>query len=320
LSRWIAFLRAINVGGHTVMMDRLRKLFESLGFSSVETYIASGNIVFETPDSDSGTLENRIEQSLKEALGYEVATFIRTPAELSAITRYTPFNQADLDNAVALNVAFIAAALDGEAHRRLVALSTDIDEFNVHSREIYWLCRKKQSESTFSNAVLEKTIGQPSTLRGINTLRKLVAKYALMDKNYVSHASITIDVPAAKVWEAVTKPELIKQYLYGTEVTTDWQVGNPITYKGVWQGKPYEDKGKVLQVELGKLLVSTFWSSLSGDPDIPENYKTVRYELSPVGKGTKLTITQDNNATQEEASHSEQNWNMVLEGIKQLLE
>jgi uncharacterized protein YndB with AHSA1/START domain len=141
-----------------------------------------------------------------------------------------------------------------------------------------------------------------------------------MDKGYVSTVSITIAAPAAKVWEAVTKPELIKQYLYGTEVTTDWQVGSPITYKGVWQGKPYEDKGKVLQVEPGKLLVSTFWSSLSGDPDIPENYKTVRYELSVVGAGTKLTIIQDNNANQVEASHSEQNWNMVLEGIKRLLE
>jgi uncharacterized protein YndB with AHSA1/START domain len=141
-----------------------------------------------------------------------------------------------------------------------------------------------------------------------------------MDKGYVSTVSITIAAPAAKVWEAVTKPELIKQYLYGTEVTTDWQVGSPITYKGVWQGKPYEDKGKVLQVEPGKLLVSTFWSSLSGDPDIPENYKTVSYELSVVGAGTKLTIIQDNNANQVEASHSEQNWNMVLEGIKRLLE
>jgi uncharacterized protein YndB with AHSA1/START domain len=141
-----------------------------------------------------------------------------------------------------------------------------------------------------------------------------------MNKNYIARASATIDAPSEKVWDAITKPELIKQYLFGTEVTTDWQVGSPITYRGVWQGKPYEDKGKVLQVEPGKLLVSTFWSSLSGDPDMPENYKTVRYELSPVDAGTKLTIIQDNNTTPEEASHSEGNWKMVLEGIKKLLE
>jgi uncharacterized protein YndB with AHSA1/START domain len=138
--------------------------------------------------------------------------------------------------------------------------------------------------------------------------------------DFVAKASINIQVPAPKVWEALTRPELIKQYLFGTQVSTDWQVGSSITYKGVWQDKPYEDKGKVLQVEPGKLLVSTFWSSLSGEPDLPENYKTVRYELSPAGEGTKLTIIQDNNASQEEANHSEQNWKMVLEGIKKLLE
>ncbi len=141
-----------------------------------------------------------------------------------------------------------------------------------------------------------------------------------MAKNYIAKASIVIDAPASSVWDAVTKPELIKQYLFGTEVTTDWQVGSPITYKGVWQDEAYEDKGKVLQVEPGRLLVSTFWSALSGDPDIPENYKTVRYELSPEGQSTRLTIIQDNNASQEEATHSEQNWMMVLEGIKHLLE
>jgi uncharacterized protein YndB with AHSA1/START domain len=141
-----------------------------------------------------------------------------------------------------------------------------------------------------------------------------------MNKTFLAKAAITINAPAAKVWDALTKPDLIKQYLFGTEVTTDWKVGSPITYKGVWNGKAYEDKGKVLQNEKGKLLVSTFWSSLSGLTDVPENYNTVRYELSAEGKGTRLTITQDNNSSQENANHSEQNWNMVLEGIKKLLE
>jgi uncharacterized protein YndB with AHSA1/START domain len=141
-----------------------------------------------------------------------------------------------------------------------------------------------------------------------------------MNKKFVAKVTISINVPTSKVWDALTKPELIKQYLFGTEVTTDWHVGSPITYKGVWEGKPYEDKGKVMQVEQGRLLVSTFWSSLAGLPDAPENYQTVSYELSTKGNGTKLTLTQDNNNTQEEASHSEQNWKMVLEGMKKLLE
>ena len=141
-----------------------------------------------------------------------------------------------------------------------------------------------------------------------------------MNNAYISKASTIINTSTSKVWDALTKPELIKQYMFGTEVITDWQVGSPITYKGIWDGKAYEDKGKVLQIEIEKLLVSTFWSSLAGLPDIPENYKTVRYELVPEDNGTRLTITQDNNDSQEEATHSEQNWKMVLDGMKKLLE
>lgn len=141
-----------------------------------------------------------------------------------------------------------------------------------------------------------------------------------MNKTYIAKATITLNAPASKVWDALTRPELIKQYLFGTEVATDWQVGSPITYKGRWEGKAYEDKGKVLEVEPEKLLVSTFWSSLSGAPDIPENYQTVRYELATENGGTRLTIIQDNNDSEEGAKHSEQNWQMVLEGLKTLLD
>ncbi len=141
-----------------------------------------------------------------------------------------------------------------------------------------------------------------------------------MNETFIAKTSITINAPKSKVWEALTKPELIKQYLFGTEVTTDWQVGSPITYKGIWEGKAFEDKGKVLENEPEKLLVSTFWSALSGKPDLPENYQTVRYELASDGSGTRLTLTQDNNASQEEADHAEQNWNMVMTGMKKLLE
>ena len=141
-----------------------------------------------------------------------------------------------------------------------------------------------------------------------------------MNETFTAKAGITINAPTTKVWEALVTPQLIKRYLFGTEVTTDWQVGSPITYKGVWEGKAYEDKGKVLEFEPNKLLVSTFWSSMAGLPDIPENYKTVRYHLSPEGKGTILIITQDNNETQDEASNSEQNWKAVLAEMKKMIE
>ena len=141
-----------------------------------------------------------------------------------------------------------------------------------------------------------------------------------MNNTFTAKSTITINAPAARVWDALTQPELIKQYLFGTQVTTDWRVGSPITYEGIWEGKAYRDKGTILQVEPGKLLVSTFWSALSGLPDIPENYQTVRYELAAEDEGTRLTIIQDNNATQEDANHSAQNWSMVLDGLKKILE
>ena len=141
-----------------------------------------------------------------------------------------------------------------------------------------------------------------------------------MSKGHTAKVAATIDAPAPNVWDALTKPALIKQYLFGTEVTTDWKVGSPISYKGEWQGKPYEDKGEILEIEPGKRLVSTFWSALSGLPDTPENYNTVRYDLAPDGARPRLTITQDNNATQDAATHSEENWKTVLDGIKKRLE
>jgi uncharacterized protein YndB with AHSA1/START domain len=141
-----------------------------------------------------------------------------------------------------------------------------------------------------------------------------------MDKNFVVKVSIIINASLARVWEALTTPELIKQYLFGTEVISDWKVGSSITYKGEWKGKSYEDKGIILQFVPEKLFESTYWSSMSGMPDVPENYKKVTYELALESGNTKLTLTQDNNATEEEKNHSEQNWKMVLDGLKKLLE
>jgi len=179
MSRYIAFLRAINVGGHTVKMEYLRQLFESFGFSEVETFIASGNVIFRTTAKNTVALESKIASGLQNALGYEVAAFIRTDAELAQIAAYKAFRQSELDTAGAFNIAFLARQLDHRAKQKLMALTTDIDGFATHEREIYWLCRKKQSESTFSNAVLEKTLGVKATIRGANTVTKMAAKYAL---------------------------------------------------------------------------------------------------------------------------------------------
>ena len=141
-----------------------------------------------------------------------------------------------------------------------------------------------------------------------------------MNKKFTATATTVIDSPASKVWDALTRPELIKQYRFGTDVTTDWKVGSPITYKGEWEGKAYEDKGKILKFEPEKTLVTTHWSPLSGVPDTPESYHTVTYELTETDGKTEVTITQDNNASQKEADHSTQNWKTVLDDMKKLLE
>ena len=178
MPRFVAFLRAINVGGHTVKMEDLRALFEALGFSKVETFIASGNVIFDSKARDMAALERRIEAHLQESLGYEVKTFVRSDAEIAAIARYQPFKEALMKSAVALNVAFLVEPLSAQAQQTLLSrFRTEIDDFHVHGREIYWLCRKKQSESEFSNAVLEKALKLRATFRGMNSIAKLAVKY-----------------------------------------------------------------------------------------------------------------------------------------------
>ena len=142
----------------------------------------------------------------------------------------------------------------------------------------------------------------------------------MIAKTFIASATITIDAPAARVWQALTTPEILKKYYFGADILSDWKVGSPITYSGEWQGKPYQDKGRILAFEPEKLLIATHWSPLSGVPDSPENYHKVTYELSEQGGRTTLTLTQDNNATEEEKTQSDQFWKTLLEGLKKLLE
>jgi uncharacterized protein (DUF1697 family) len=179
MRRYIAFLRAINVGGHTVKMDDLRASFEALGFTNVATFIASGNVIFESRATNAQALEQQIERHLRQSLGYDVTTFIRSPSELAAVASYQPFPAADLAAAGAsLYIAFLKASPTGEAQQKLLAFRTEIDDFHSHGREVYWLCRTRMSDSTFSGALLEKTIGMPATMRNVTTIKKLAAKYA----------------------------------------------------------------------------------------------------------------------------------------------
>ena len=136
----------------------------------------------------------------------------------------------------------------------------------------------------------------------------------------ISKASTTINASPEKVWEALTNPEIVKQYFFGTNQQSDWKKGSEITWTGEWEGKAYQDKGKILDVIPGKRLQYTYFSSMMGEEDKPENYRTVTFYLSGNGNTTEVTITQDNNKSEESRAHSEQNWKMILDALKKLLE
>jgi uncharacterized protein (DUF1697 family) len=176
--RFIAFLRAINVGGgRTVKMQSLRQVFELLGFSKVATFIASGNVVFETTTKKTKALERKIERALKEALGYEVRTFVRKEAELAKIANCRPFPRSKFDETWHSNIIFLTDDLNEKLKQDVNALGTNTDAFEVHGREIYWRRRRKQNGALFSTVPLEKIIGPAFTVRGANTIEKIVSKY-----------------------------------------------------------------------------------------------------------------------------------------------
>jgi len=176
MNRYIAFLRAINVGGHTVKMETLRELFSTLGLKNVETFIASGNVIFESKAAPDRVLENKIEKLLESALGYAVGTFVRSDEEVGAISVYKPFSDETLKTAQALNVGFLHEPLSPGAVDTVMAFRTDIDEFHVQGREVYWLCRMRQSDSTFMIKPFERAIKGSATFRSTKTIARLAAK------------------------------------------------------------------------------------------------------------------------------------------------
>lgn len=177
MPKYVALLRAINVGGHTVKMDHLRSLFEAMGLAKVETFIASGNVIFDSRSKDTLTLERKIEKHLQAELGYEVKTFVRTIAELAAVANYKPFSDSELDTHT-LYIGFIAESPGAAAKQKLLSFRSEVDALHVHGSEVYWLCRTGMMDSLFSMALAEKLLGLRVTFRNSTTVRKLAAKYA----------------------------------------------------------------------------------------------------------------------------------------------
>ena len=141
-----------------------------------------------------------------------------------------------------------------------------------------------------------------------------------MNQNLIANASVTINAPREKVWKALVDPEAIPQYMFGSQVVTDWQIGHPIVWRGEWKGKPYEDRGRILKLESGRLIQYSHFSPLSGREDRLENYHTVTIEVSGDGNLTTVSLNQDRNESETARRHSEDNWKMMLEALKKYVE
>jgi uncharacterized protein (DUF1697 family) len=178
VSKYVAFLKAINVGGHVVKMDMLRELFSALKFSNVETFIASGNVIFETKAAPDQKLEQKIEKHLEAKLGYEVGTFVRSIEEIHRISVYRPFAAEAVEAAHVVNCGFLRNALSAQAIEQVMTFRTDVDDFHVFGREAYWLCRVPSNETKVSAKKFERAIGGPVTWRNLNTVVRLAAKYS----------------------------------------------------------------------------------------------------------------------------------------------
>jgi len=178
MPRYIALLRGLNVGGHRIKMDRLRGLFEALGFDDVATFIASGNVIFSAESHDTEALQCEIEGHLARELGYEVATFIRSPAELEAVAAFQPPTPDARDGSTpSLYVIFLEAPAGEDLRSTFAGLRTEMDDFHFSGREVYWLIQGKVSESPLFGMRIEKaTRAVPNTMRNMNTVRRLVQK------------------------------------------------------------------------------------------------------------------------------------------------
>jgi uncharacterized protein (DUF1697 family) len=178
MTRYVAFLRAINVGGHTVKMDRLRELFQSMAFRNVETFIASGNVIFDALSGDTAALERRVERDLGKALGYEVGTFIRSVDEVAAVAAHQPFGDHETLTGQVVSVVFLKNRPDPAFRRKIDALNGAADGFLVRGREVYWLCRGGRTSESPAGLPFGKVIGSGGTMRNATTVRKLAARHA----------------------------------------------------------------------------------------------------------------------------------------------
>ncbi len=180
MPRFVAFLRAVNVGGRVVKMDELKKIFASAGFADVESFIASGNVAFASKGVKGldTKISARLAKALSTSLSFDVPVFVRSVEELARIAAHRPFPEQAVAAAPTFLVGFLSEDLDAEHVARLSELESAEDRFHVRGRDFWWLSRRRQSDPAITGRALEKAIGQPTTLRGINTILRMAERYA----------------------------------------------------------------------------------------------------------------------------------------------
>lgn len=176
MPRWIAFLRAINVGGHVVKMHDLRAIFESMGFENVETFIASGNVLFDSKEKNAAKLETRIEEGLKAALGYESRTYIRSVPELQKLVDDFPYEDKELGADGYLQVGFFRDKLTKESRELISTLITQMHDFRFGDKEVFWLVRGHFAKNPLKGDLAARKLIAAGTFRNIKMLRRLAAK------------------------------------------------------------------------------------------------------------------------------------------------
>ncbi|WP_439559209.1 SRPBCC domain-containing protein [Dyadobacter sp.] len=141
-----------------------------------------------------------------------------------------------------------------------------------------------------------------------------------MNRKLIATTSTSIYASPSDVWKALIDPEIVKKYMNGAEIDSEWQVGSPILFTGQFEGRTYVDKGTILEIIPERVLSYSFWSPLAGDEDYEDNYAHVTYHISEYDDETTLTITQDNLDTEDAVVTAEGHWMKVSRDIKRILE
>ena len=174
VTRYVAFLRAVNVGGRIVKMEGLRRLFSSLGFRDVRTYIQSGNVLFDASQKDSAAISRKIEERLQKSIGYEIRVFLRTITQLQEMLNRNPFKKWKASAELKLYVTFLAEELKEKPHLPLSSANHDLEVISIEGCDVYSVSRPYKGRFGFPNHFIEAAFKVQATTRNWETVKKMM--------------------------------------------------------------------------------------------------------------------------------------------------